>query len=127
MTNLFGDEVSRRNGKAARPPADGVVKACFAAWAAGFAGRFNMPPIHPSAAKDGALFKKLAASLGGQDATTALIARFFASTHPRVVRSNYTVGEFFSLAQGLLIEDRQPRDERTNSNIDAATRATRRR
>lgn len=84
-----------------------------------------LPVIHGG--KDGNHFKHLVATYG-EEPTLRLVEEFFETTDPRVVRSDYTVGALFSLAQHLMLRRAgKPQDNRAIENADAAARATQRR
>lgn len=140
MDDLFGDG---ENGDGATRPkkrpgarSDGVVQRCIDAYFRGFVGKFN-PPATPTeqllkpiihGGKDGAHFKKMVATWG-EPTVLALVDEFFTTTHPRVVRSDYSVGALFQCAQHLIVANTGQTlpDQRTAENVDAASRATRRR
>lgn len=83
-----------------------------------------LPIIHGG--KDGAHFKKLVATYG-EDETLRLVRQFFGTSDSRVLRSDYTVGALFALAQHLRLRAFRVADPRTADNLDAAERATQRR
>ena len=105
--------------KAAPDPA---VKRVIDAYHAAFLVRHGFKPIIHGG-KDGAHVKQLLAAWGEPE-TLILVARFFATTEPRVLRSDYSLGALFSLAQYLRVE--RP-DARTADNLHAAARAAGRR
>lgn len=78
--------------------------------------------------RDGKHFKDLAASYG-EEQVLELIRRFFDTSDPKVVASDYSVAALYRLAQHVMLLDRRsgPRDRRTAENVDAVARATRRR
>lgn len=124
MTDLFGDAVPK-NGKAkknAKPTARAI-----ATFDAAFHARFGYRPLI-NGGKDGTLLNKLIATWGEGVVIDELIPEFFASTHPRVLRSDYSIGALFYCAQHLRVGAAVAvSDERTATNLDAARRATRRR
>lgn len=73
--------------------------------------------------KDGALAKKLVQAYGEARALR-LFAEFVWLEHPRVVRSDYSIGALFALAPTLVVDEAGRLDERTASNLDAGRRAT---
>ncbi len=119
-----GDSLPVR-AKKVKPPTG--VSECMQAFREGHMSKLGLEP-HIHYGKDGKHFKELVA-LWGLDVVLRLIALFFSTTDPRVVRSDYKVGAFYSLAQHLILLDRRhgPKDRRTAENLDAATRATQRR
>ena len=102
--------------KAATNPA---IRACIDAFHDGFVRRFGFKPVI-NGGKDATLLKKLIATWGEAE-VLALIGRFFETTEPRVIRSDYSVGAFAACAQSLKIGKRP--DARTSDNLDAAARA----
>lgn len=92
-----------------------------------FKKRFGFKPVIHGG-KDGSHFQKLIATWGAADVEW-LIKEFFRTTDPRIVRSDYTVGALFGLAQHLMLKRSGHKnvDDRTAHNLDAAARATGRR
>lgn len=132
MGDLFGDDAPvKTNGRRARKPkvaeqSDGAVRRCFDAWYNCYLAKWRMTPKHLEPGRAGRDFKALVAAYGEAE-TLALIERFFATAAWQVVRGGYTVGEFYRAAPALSLEGLKPADERTAGNLDAASRATRRR
>lgn len=106
-------------GEVPQPPAP--VKRCIDAFHVAFLARHGFKP-RISGGKDGALLKQLIATWGEAD-VLILIGEFFATTDPRVLRSDYTIGAFVSLAQHLKLRQHGMIDARTAENLDAAARA----
>lgn len=89
-----------------------------------FIARHGCKPII-SGAKDTSLLKKLIATWG-EPTVEGLIHEFLspAQRDPRVLRSDFSVGAFYMLAQYLMLrKGRALPDDRTIGNIDAAARA----
>lgn len=124
-----------------KPARDPAIAECIDAYFKSFLYRFNpqdiadaylrdrksvpadevmTPIIH--GAKDGAHIKKMIATWG-VTRTLKLCREFCYMTNPRVLRSDYSIGAMFSLAQYLLIDAGRP-DERTAHNIHEAARAS---
>lgn len=116
--DLLGEKVGR--AKSASP------KKAIDAFHAAFVARFGFKP-HIRGAKDATLFKQLLATWGEDVVVGELIPAFFASAHPRVLRSDYSVGALYACAQLLRMDGKTVADERTAHNLDAARRATIRR
>ena len=79
-----------------------------------------LPMIH--GAKDGALIKKMVAAWG-EERVLALCEQFPSMTDARVLRSDYSIGAMFSLAQHLMLRQHKPADDQTARNVDAVSRA----
>jgi len=104
-----------------KPGADHGIQRCIGLYHDTFLARFGFKPqIH--GAKDGAHIKSLIAAWGETD-VVVLIVEFLTTTDPRIVRSDYTLGAFYNLAQYLRLRHTRT-DERTANNVDAAMRAT---
>lgn len=104
----------------------GDVQVCLDAYHDGFVARFGFKP-RIVGGKDGKHFKDLLA-LWGRDEVLALLREFLTTTDPRVLRSDYTIGAFSSLAQHLRLRQAGNHiDARQATNVDAAVRATRQR
>lgn len=105
------------------PSEKAAVPGCIDAFHDAHVARLGFKPlIHGG--KDGAHMKKLLATW--DDATVrSLIAEFFETRDPRVERSDYSIGAFFSLAQYLMARRaRGVTDWRVADNIEAARRAS---
>jgi hypothetical protein len=109
-------------------PTDPAVKHCIDRFHDGFLAKFGFKPDPRHFGRFGKELKPLLAAWGEAEVLGAIDA-FFATTDPRIVRSDYTVMAFLGLAQHLRVRrtGRQPADERTASNVDAVARATGRR
>jgi len=113
--NLFGD-----------PPEEKQVKPTAAAiqlYYDLFKQRFGFAP-RIAGGKDGKLFKTMIEAWGAEQ-VEELTRHFFATTNPRVLKSDYSVTALYTLAQGLLIEMRGVgiRDEKSAAIVDAIGRA----
>lgn len=92
-----------------------------------YLAKFGIKPVIVGG-KDGTQAKRLAATVdGGAGEVVRLLGVFFRTTDPRVQRSDYSFGAFASLVPHLRLIGLKIADERTASNVDAATRATQRR
>lgn len=99
---------------------DPAIKRCIDRYHERFIARFGFKPqIHGG--KDGAHVKALLATWG-EAVVLGLIDEFLSTTDPRILRSDYTIGALFNLAQYLRLRSTRP-DERTATNLDAAARA----
>lgn len=109
-----------------RPAPNPAIKRCIDAYHQAFLQRFGFKPqIHGG--KDASHFKQLLATWG-EPVVMELIEDFLSTTDPRVLRSDYTVGALYNLAQHLRLRREGHRiDERTAHNLDAAARAAGRR
>lgn len=89
--------------------------------------KLGIPPLEKHG-RDGKHFKDLVAAYR-EEPTLELIRRFFDTSDPKVVASDYSVGALYRLAPHVMLLDRRtgPRDRRTAENVDAVARATRRR
>jgi hypothetical protein len=120
MANLFGED----NVVPIKPKKEkGDVARAIDAFHVAFVARHGFKP-HIRGGKDGTHFKELIATWGADVVIGELIPEFFRTTHPRVLRSDYSVGALYACAQHLRMVNI---DERTASNLDAARRATERR
>ena len=102
-----------------------AIKKVIDAFHVAFLARFGFKPVIHGG-KDGAHIQKLLATWD-EETVLWLVAEFFATTDPRVLRSDYSLGALFSLAQHLLLRHQKGAltDERTAQNFDAASRASR--
>ena len=112
--------------KRAKAEPNPAVKRAIDAFHAAFLARFGFKPaIHGG--KDGTHFRQMLATWD-EEIVQWLIAEFFRTTDPRALRSDYTVGALFSLAQHLLLrKNGHTTDQRTAEIMDTASRATQRR
>ena len=97
------------------------IKRCVDLFFEKFSQKFGFPP-KINGGKDGAHFKEILATWD-VDVVVALVDEFFSTTDPRIVRSDYTIGAFYSLAQYLRLRGNRT-DDRTLANLDAASRAS---
>lgn len=122
-TDLFGEKPEK--AKKAKKVGDADVTACVDRFHDKFKDRFGFKPkIHGG--KDGKHMKDLLgawADEGGKKVVFELIDEFLTTRDPRVLRSDYTIGAFFNLAQYLRLKDVRS-DDRTMSNRDAIHRAS---
>lgn len=104
-----------------------AVKTVIDLYHESFKARFGFKPVIHGG-KDGAHVRQLL-SLWDEPTVTGLVRQFFETTDPRIVRSDYSLGALFSLAQYLKLSQQKGtlNDERTASNHDAAARATQKR
>lgn len=107
--------------------ADTEVQQCFNRFHDRHVEKHGIKPMFKGG-RDGRHFKEMLESLklaGMLD----LIDVFFSTTDSKVVASDYTVAALYRLAPHMRLLDRRsgPRDRRTAENLDAASRATRRR
>lgn len=132
MATLFGDDEPKpeKRDRKKSAPGDPDIAACFALFSELHLAKHGISP-HFRGGKDGKHFKDLLAWAGreGMLGEAGLIRKFFGTSDPRVVASDYSVGAFYSLAQHVALLDRRkgPMDRRTVENTDAARRATERR
>lgn len=111
---MFGPVVSKEKAP---------VKKCLDAFHNAFVARFGFKP-RIDGGKDGKHMKDLIATWSEQDVLD-LIAEFFSTRDARVVRSDYSVGALYNLAQHLKLRQHGHYiDQRTAENVDAAVRAT---
>lgn len=108
--------------KAPAPP-NPAIKRCIDLFHDTCMARHGIKPLI-NGGKDGAHMKQMLATWG-EPTVRALIREFFHTTDPRVLRSDYTIGALYGLAQHLLLRlnGRAAPDTRTAENLDAATRA----
>lgn len=113
--------------KKAKPGPNPAIKRAIDAYHTAFLKRFGFKPVIHGG-KDGDHFKKLLATWD-EETVLGLVDEFFTTTDPRVLRSDYSVGALFTLAQHLLLRrnGHANGDMRTTENVDAAARATGRR
>lgn len=132
--------------KAATEARDGAVKRCIDAFYDAFVRRFNPPDVaerfladrtsvpraqmtlpNIAGGKDAGLMKALLGSYQ-EDGVLRLIDLYFVDCmlDGRVVRSDQTVGALYALAAYLVTRQHVPQGQRTTDNLDAASRATRR-
>jgi hypothetical protein len=100
---------------------DPSIKRCIDLYHQAFTNRFGFKP-HIHGGKDAAHVKALL-GVWGEPVVTELIVEFLTTTDPRIVRSDYTLGALYSLAQYMRLKHART-DERTAINVDAAMRAT---
>jgi len=113
--------------KQKKAPADiAPAKRLLDLYHARFVARHGCKPII-SGAKDTGLLKKLIATWGEATVESLLLEYLDPQQRdPRVLRSDFTVGAFYGLAQYLMLrQGRTLPGDRTIENIDAATRAMR--
>lgn len=118
--SLFDDPVGkakRANGKALQTSAIARVEARYIER---FEAKFGFTP-KIAYGKERKLLQGLIAPWGESD-VLALVDEFFATTDPKIVRSDYTLTAFAYHAQHLKLHGHRT-DDRTADNIDAATRA----
>jgi DNA-binding transcriptional ArsR family regulator len=104
----------------ANPVAASPVTRCMSEFKAAFQSRFGNQPLIEHG-KDESRIKQMV-QVYGESRVLMLVPRFFNSSDPRILQSDYTVGDFYRRAQGLNIGPRL--GERTAANVDAAARAS---
>ncbi len=136
---LFEDGEPAKPKRVKKPAteADAAVKRCIDRFYDRFVAKWNrgvdvattpksqlVTPL-VSGGKHGAQFKRLLAAWD-EGTVLELVDTFFTTLDPQVVRSDYSYDAFFRLAQALRLAKarRQPVDDRTLQNLDAAARAT---
>lgn len=97
------------------------VARCMETYHRLFRERFGFAP-RISGGKDGAHFKELI-QLWGEPEVLRLLEHFFVTRDPRVLRSDYSVGAFYVLAQRLRIASGDGADGRLLDNREALRRA----
>lgn len=126
--DLFGDRPEKpKKAKKEKPPkaTNPDIAKCINHYATRFKERFGFKP-KINGGKDGKHFKEILSTWkdeGGCALVISLLDEFFATRDPRVLRSDYSVGAFYSLAQYLRLAANRT-DDRTMANLDAASRAT---
>lgn len=108
--------------KTKEPKDKAPVQRCIDAFFNTFVSRFGFKP-QIKGGKDGAHIKSLIATWGEQEVLD-IISAFFRTTDPRVLRSDYSIGALYSLAQHVRLRGMKIADPRTAENLDAANRAT---
>lgn len=120
---LFGAPEKKAKKKKERSANTDAVLRLEAAYCEAFEARWKFKPRR-SYGRDRKHFSDLEQTWG-EDEVMAIIGAFFATADFKVVRSDYSVGALYALAQHVrLLARRSVGDDRTLANIDAAARAT---
>lgn len=121
--DLFGARPEKPK-RARKPKKDTnpAVARCIDYFFQKFNAKFGFKP-KINGGKDGKHFKELIETWN-ESIVLQLIDEMFSSSDPRILRSDYTIGAFYNLAQYLRLQFNRT-DERTMRNLDASRRASR--
>lgn len=86
----------------------------------------GVQPLVKYTGQDARQMKTLVDSVG-VDRVLELLVQFFSGVDPWALRSGWTIGAFYTVAQRLHAQRGRVIDQRTAENMDAAMRATQRR
>ena len=124
---LFGDDAPPKRTRKTKAETDGVVGRLLDLFKAEHEARTGVRYLVKHG-KDQKLLRQLATA-SSEEETAAAIRLMFgeAYTDAPILRSNLDVGALSLHIQHLRLRGQRPTDLRTISNLDAASRATRRR